>query len=211
MKRTVLAVDIGTSSLKAALIDARGTVQAEARCRFPEGKRAGTDWINAFSEAVALLAPDDDLAAVSVSGNGPTLIAVGADGSDGELLLWNDPIPATPVYRTVGIEHPGLPEGGEASRTDESPSLFIPRIDAYRTLYPRSFNDARYILSGPEYLVYRLTGEAVTILPDPRFAPAYWTGEQLARKEIDPARLAPFVRTGTIVGKTRAPRAMASS
>jgi xylulokinase len=204
MKRTVLAVDIGTSSLKAALIDARGTILAEARCRFPEGKRTGADWNAAFSEAVALICPDDGLAAVSVSGNGPTLIAVGPDGTDGEILLWNDPIPAAPLYRTVGIEKPGMPNGRDTAQSVESPSLFLPRIDAYRTLYPETFKTARHILSGPEYLIYRLTGEAVTILPDQRFTPAYWTESQLVRAGIDPAKLPPFVLTGAIVGTTRA-------
>lgn len=200
MNRTVLAVDIGTSSLKAALVDADGTIRASARCRFPERRRTAADWIDALAEAFARLEPGASLAAIAISGNGPSLASVDRKDRDGELLLWNDPVPEGLAYRTGGSEPASMAKGTYAHGGLRSRSLFVPRLEAFRALYPEAWTAARVILSGPEYLVWRLTGEAVTILPDPRFTPAYWDKETLG--DIDPSILAPFVPTGTIVGKT---------
>jgi xylulokinase len=198
MDELVLAVDIGTSSLKASLIDARGTIRAAARCRFPQGPRLAKHWTDAWFEAVNELCARLDachpaasraqrrVVAVSVSGNGPTLVAVDQAGNAGPLLLWNDPIPA---------EDSAAATAGAAPR-----SLFIPRISAYRTLNPHAWNDARFVLSGPEYLIWFLTGRAVTILPEVRYLDAYWTSESLARAGLDPEKLATFVEPGTVAG-----------
>lgn len=186
MSRIILTVDIGTSSLKAALIDIAGNVIAHTRCRFPQKIRTGQDWIDSFTQALEILKPSKDLAAVVVSGNGPTLISVKADDSSGELLLWNDPVGET----------------GNSDRQGDSPSLFIPRIRAYRSLFPASYEGARWLFSGPEYLMYCLTGNPVTILPDSRFEKAYWTPKDLADNSIDPSILPPFVLPASKTGFT---------
>ena len=185
MEQTVLAVDIGTSSLKAALIDARGTVVRSSRCRFPKSDRVPADWVNAFNEAVADLSPDRGLAAIAVSGNGPTLVSVSERDEASALLLWNDPIPGADGH-TVGAP--------------ATPSIFIPRIRAFRRVFPDEFQEARWIISGPEYLIKVLTGEAITILPERRYADAYWTDASLAAADIDPAILPPFAFPGSVVG-----------
>lgn len=183
MKNIVLAVDIGTSSLKAALIDVSGHVISDARCRFPRSKRESRDWTDAFREALSILRPGANLAGLVISGNGPTLISVGSDDKPSSLLLWNDPI---------------IPDASSKI----SRSIFLPRLRAYRTQFPESYMRARWIFSGPEYLIYHLTGNAVTILPESRFTEAYWTSASLQEADIDSAKLPPFVSPGTIVGKT---------
>lgn len=193
-KRTVLAVDIGTSSLKAALIDFSGSILAHARCRFPQGERTAAHWISAFESALGLIqgdmlkisdpflpaafSPD----AISISGNGPTLVSVDSSGKPGPILLWNSIVEPIPVR-----------------------SLFIPRIKAYKTRFAAEFSSAQYLLSGPEFLMWYLTGNAVTILPDPRYEVAYWTAEELEIAGLSAAAgiLPPFVSTGVIAGKTK--------
>lgn len=196
MERVVLAVDIGTSSLKAALIDPRGTVLANARCRFPRARRAPADWVAAFDEALAILKATSgdrkgtrppEIAAITISGNGPTVVSVGPGGEPGEILLWNDPVPPADKIR-----NPARP----------SRSLFIPRIEAFRTLFPAQYESARWILSGPEFLVWHLTGNPVTILPEQRFAIAYWTADSIEAAGLDGSKLAPFVAPGAGVGMT---------
>ena len=206
MERTVLAVDIGTSSLKAALVDARGTVVASARVRFPETQRVARDWMVALDEAArslktALCASAggaghaaDKPAAIVISGNGPTLVSVHDQdiafatssafaGDAGPVLMWNDPV------------------GADAAASEPSgESIFIPRLSAYKRKFSDHWDRARYILSGPEYLIYALTGNAVTILPERRYENAYWTAESLSSAGLDGAKLAPFVTTGAIVG-----------
>jgi len=234
MERTALACDIGTSSLKAALIDGQGRVLAQARVRFPETRRAARDWALAFAEACARIkaslaasgsvpfAPE----AIVVSGNGPTLVSVDPAGDCGPVLLWNDPIEIhSPSSRhtvdsthLVGSPHlvdsPHAPETPRSAGTPHSsntphpvlsrgPSIFIPRIAAYRDAFAEPYARARWLLSGPECLVWALTGNATTILPDPRFERAYWTKEDLAATGLDGSRLAPFAPIGHVAGISR--------
>jgi len=190
MDRNVLAVDIGTSSLKAALVAVDGTVRSAARCRFPRTARVPGDWTGALREALGILKPDARLAAVAVSGNGPTLVSVDAAGKSGVLFMWNEP-----TGSTAGA-------GSVAGETPDSASIFMPRLEAFRSLYPEAFARSRWILSGPEYLVYALTGSAVTILPESRFTNAYWTPSGLAAAGMDASLLPPFVLQGSVAGTT---------
>lgn len=183
MNRTVLACDIGTSSLKAILADERGNTLAAARCRFPRARRAAGDWTAALREAVRILKPGPGLAAIAVSGNGPTVLGVMADGTPGEVLLWNDPVPGAAANAAIK-------------------SLFIPRLLAYESLHPETFASARWLMSGPEYLAFLLTGNPVTILPEPRYETAYWTEPELKLAGLDGTRLPPFAIAGSVVGKT---------
>jgi xylulokinase len=190
--RAVLAVDVGTSSLKAALVTAEGGVLASSRARFPRSDRlyarSVDDWADALASAVSSLRIGEasaEISAIAISGNGPTVVAIGPDGSAGRVLLWNDA---------------GPPEAEPPASAGAGPSLFIPRILAYARLFPADFGRARWMLSGPESLVHALTGEAVTVLPESRYESAYWTQEALAAFGLDPARLAPFVAPGTRCG-----------
>ncbi len=186
MNPVILSADIGTSSLKAALIDVTGKVIASARVRFSSGKRQTSDWVSAFHEALVYLSPPAQLAGITISGNGPTLVSVAGNG-DTRVLLWNDTVPAEPI----------------------GPSLFIPRIKAFATLFPADFAGARYLLSGPEYLVWYLTGNALTVLPEERYKPVYWESESLTEAGIDGSILAPFVLPGARAGTLRPERAAA--
>ncbi len=182
MRRSVLAVDIGTSSLKAALIDEGGNLLAAARARFPEGPRTGAHWIAALGEALGVLAPGPDLAALALSGNGPTLVSVDKGGQTGPVLLWNDPVEGDSSY--------------------QGPSLFIPRILLFQKRFPRDLEKALHLLSGPEYLAWALTGEAVTILPESRYENAYWTARELSLSGLTAVPLPPFAEAGTVIGRT---------
>ena len=207
MERVALACDVGTSSLKTALVDSSGRVLASARVRFPEARRSARDWLAALSEAVSRLResvsrsdssiqgrarafPPD---AIAISGNGPTLVAVDSRGEAGPVLLWNDSVPGA-------IRSPG----SVAGENPTSSSLFIPRILAYRALFPAPYDRAHHLLSGPEYLAWALTGNAATILPEPRFEAAYWTDDSLARAGLEGTRLPPFVPIGHFLGTVSA-------
>ncbi len=200
MKTCAIAVDIGTSSLKAALIDSTGDVRAATRVRFPRERRIAAHWLAAFDEGCAQLARGLDeapsraeLVAICVSGNGPTLVSVGKDGTPGPILLWNDPVPA--------------PDNGPTSAGGSARSLFIPRIAAYEELFPREWDNAETVLSGPEFLIWALTRTAVTALPEPRFVEAYWDDRSLAAAAISPSKLPKLVPIATVVGLAEVPAA----
>lgn len=213
MRDAVLAVDIGTSSLKAALIDAGGTVIASVRRRFPASPRIPLHWTEAFRAAADALVDAAsrekadaraNIVAVAVSGNGPTLVASSPRG-DGPILLWNDPIDAISAQGAASTQSATGTQGATGTQSATGTqgagrSLFIPRIDAFRRLFPADYDAARWIISGPEYLVFALTGEAVTLLPDPRYRETYWTDEALARAGLDAAKMPPFVPLGAIAG-----------
>ncbi len=201
MEQRLLCADIGTSSLKAALIGEEGTIFASCRIRFPrpDGTDAAVHWFEAFCDAARrLFAAEpaaDTIAGIVISGNGPTITAVSGSVPERDTppytLLWNVPadIPSENAVK------------GE--------SLFITRFSLFRKTAPEQWSAARYILSGPEYLIWRLTGAAVTILPEERFRAAYWTDEALAENGIDQDRLPPFVPPGFRAGHLTAEAAEA--
>lgn len=80
----VLAIDIGTTSLKAAFVSASGEVFSFKREQYSQGQNGAASWADALKKNL----PDhlcQKCAAVSVSGNGPTIVS-----ASGATLLWSD-------------------------------------------------------------------------------------------------------------------------
>ncbi|MCI1208486.1 MAG: FGGY-family carbohydrate kinase [Treponema sp.] len=178
MKNTVLSVDIGSTSLKAALISDEGQFLDFSRQLFPAAENGGPDyqaagnWLPAMQQAVKEFGNTiNTVCAVCISGNGPTIVA-----ETGETLLWNVQPPDTLSYNQK-----------------KTNSLFIPRLDIFRTIFPAVWHNSALIFSGPEYLIWQLTGTAVTILPEKRYREAYWTEEDLETFSIPEKKLPHYV------------------
>ena len=181
MSKTILCADIGTSSLKTALIDETGEVLAYSRqpFLFRYTNHAAEEWLTALrSAATQLFATQStsftSIDAICVSGNGPTLVA-----ETGETLSWSTPVEQTGT------------------------SLFIPRILAFKKKFRMAWAYSKHIFSGPEYLIWQLTGNCVTILPEKRFESAYWNHEALLQyglTEEEASRFPPFVAPCTKAG-----------
>lgn len=177
---TILCVDIGTSSLKAALIDDQANVLAKSRRKFLLAKteHSSKEWFPALQNATQELftmAPEARVDGICISGNGPTLVA-----TSGETFLWNE--------EAVNIK---------------TPSIFIPRIVSFKNKYSQVWEKSRYIFGAPEYLVWLLTDKACTILPDERYLKAYWTEEDLTAAGLTPQdaeKLPPFKMTSEKIG-----------
>ena len=178
-------MDIGTTSLKAALVTAEGGVVSFCSLPFeePHDRFVACSWYDAFLRAKDLLTgkagADCKISAISVSGNGPTVVS-----ESGLTLLWNED--------TSGIEG-DIPD---CART----SLFIPKILSIKKLFPQVWKKHEKLFSGPEYLIYLLTGRAVTILPEARFEAAYWNDDMLDACKIRKNLLPPFTGPGTVCG-----------
>ena len=128
MAKTVLCVDIGSSSLKAALIDQNGDVIAYSKQSFlfRYTNHAADEWLTALrSAATDLFARQSTsfitIDALCISGNGPTLV-----GETGETLSWSTPVPQT------------------------GKSLFISRILEFKKKFRMSWAFSKHIFSGPE-------------------------------------------------------------
>jgi xylulokinase len=183
MKEAVLCVDIGSSSLKAAYMGDTPKSIAYARASFSDtdSDTIAREWLPALKRAIDELkekAPDTGIEAVCISGNGPTVVS-----DDGMTLLWSKQALST---------------------VTDTKSMWVKRLDAYRKLHSHHWYNSKWILGAPEYLIYSLTGNAVTILPEERFTEIYWT-EELLKKEgfsqEEIKKLPPFVKPGSLAGK----------
>lgn len=117
----------------------------------------------------------------------------------------NSGVPSAHTFQPITLLHnEPIPSSLTLPKTK---SIFIPRLLAFKQLYPTEWNKASRIFSGPEYLIYKLTGKALTILPEERFVPAYWTHEELLRcgfTQRDSDKLPPFVKSGKFAGQITA-------
>ncbi len=184
MEHTCLAIDIGTSSLKAALLTHHGEVLASVRRRIMQPSEEthafqNSRWITALREAIPPVVGRNKPTSIAISGNGPTVVAVDAAGAVvGEPLLWLD-------RRAIPVP--------------ESASFYLPKI---KWFHEESGLGAtvRWYLPFPEFLVYLLTGEAVAITPSDEFSRFIWSEPDILRACIPGELLPPFVTVGSIVG-----------
>ena len=190
MKDVVLAVDIGTSSLKAGLICQDGSVDAMTTVAYsaPENRFVAEGWIWALKAAVDKLgvgalrqAQGPRVIALAISGNGPTLVS-----ESGLTLRWNE-------YPACALS---LDETTPDEAREFAHSIFLPRILLFRDLISDEFEQTTHLFSGPEYLMWQLTGKAVTVLPEPRYETAYWNREVLEGFGIPTGKLPDFVELG---------------
>ncbi len=182
-KIQVLCVDIGTSSLKSAIIDEDGKVLAFDRQFFlaKSTNHSSSEWSESLKKSLLRFSQSSfDICAICVSGNGPTLVS-----QSGETLLWNADVSS--------LKNPTEYSGK---------SLYIPRILAFKEKFPSAWSASEYIFSGPEYLIWKLTGKAVSILPEKRFQVAYWSQNELLSCSLtknECRKLPPFVSPSTYV------------
>ncbi|MBR4630309.1 MAG: hypothetical protein IKO57_07710 [Treponema sp.] len=193
MTDTILCIDIGTTSLKAALISDKRKVEAIKRITLSEiesdsesRNMTAKKWMLALKKAISeMKAQNEDAAveAICVSGNGPTIVA-----EDGTTLLWNEE----------------TDEAEKNKREKETKSIYIPRFSAFKNKYKKTWDSSKKIFSGPEFLIHELTGNAITILPEERFIAAYWTTDELKKcgfSESEIEKFPPMKKMGSFAGK----------
>jgi xylulokinase len=220
-----LLFDIGSSSLKAAIITEEGRLLGLARRALSQG-RAGAEpgrgrdagalgreagvheadaagWIEAAysAGAEALTAARRasgearlEIRAISVSGNGPTLLAVDASGEPlGPALAWMD--------------RRALAEAEEVSALAGrviDPSFYLPKaLRLWREADPAGRSRLRWFFSCPEYLLFALCGTAITYLPHPGYEPYIWNAGMIEALGLPLDRFPPFAapaaRTGLLL------------
>ncbi|WP_114391451.1 FGGY-family carbohydrate kinase [Notoacmeibacter marinus] len=82
--RLHLGVDIGTSGVRAIVIDDARDVQGEAAMRFGADPKSPSTWLSALENVLRTLSAEVDLSqtvSVAVDGTSGTMLAVGADGA----------------------------------------------------------------------------------------------------------------------------------
>jgi len=194
--RMVLCADMGTSSLKAALIDFDGRLVAFVREGYPaekvlHGGVEASDWSDALRRATRALTRyvaqgELHVSALCVSGNGPTLVPVTREGEDLPPLHWHD--------NRTALPHPGYPK-------DQVRSLFLPHTAWFAQNEPDRYEKTRWFLSSQEWLSFRLGAEPVTVLPSTAYEPFYYNDRQIGAFGLDPAKFPPQVLQGTVIGR----------
>ena len=163
-KYNFLCADIGTTSLKAALVSDKGQVLSFSKIEFTstDKSKIALEWFEALKESISALKKNQieslsenknlvdsktgtlNIDAICISGNGPTIVS-----EDGTTLLWNAPVDSSLIPDIKKILPPELSE-------KFSHSLFLPRILAFKNLYKKQFEKQK-IFSGPEYLIWSLS------------------------------------------------------
>jgi xylulokinase len=211
-----LTVDIGTSSLKAAIFSAAGLCLNMAAVPLDAGAGGGCEadpgnWLAAFQIALGRLGSMREVEALVISGNGPTLVPVTGEpewkGGSGAFRLI---VPADTAR--LWLDRRAREEAAAVSALAGGfvdPSFFLPKALWIKNHQPRLYERTRHFLSTPEFLAYALTGEARTVFPSRGFERWFWTKELLAALDLDGERFPPFLFPGETIGEVSAVAARA--
>lgn len=218
-----LGFDIGTSGVKAVLLDADGAVRHQATADHPVSnpqplwsEQDPASWWESCRTATAALkargAPLDAVQAVGLSGqmHGATLL----DAHDAVLrpcILWND---GRSHAECVELEA-SLPDFRERCGNMAMPGFTAPKLLWVRKHEPKIFAQVAKVLLPKDYLQYRLTGcfasemsdAAGTLWLDP--ARRDWDEKLLAATGLNRAHMPALYEGCQIVGELTAMAAAA--
>lgn len=178
----ILAVDIGTSSLKGGVFTVDGDLVFSHRCPFAH-KTDFFDpdlWLDALGR---LLVRGEQKAALSrtmitgvvISGHGPTLIPLDREGRPtAPALMWYD--------------------GRAVSR--RSTSFYLPRAAWFKENCPEEFARTALFLGSSEYLVHRLTGTPLMVTAGESFKKHIWTRGLMDDFGLESSLFPPYVCLG---------------
>ena len=219
--KAVLALDLGSTTSRAALFAFDGTRVATAalpsQLTSPERGRAEHDpeaWWRALRELVGRLLDEGasrevELSGLAISAFTRTQVFLSGDGAPVRpAITWRDGRAGAEAARlAAAIEAEGL---GEALGTTNPPNAFHPlaRVLWVQAHEPARLARTRWVLSPKDYLNYRLTGVAAGDLPqgalvlDPRTLEL--PRPLFARLELDPALIPPMFWPETPLGPVRA-------
>lgn len=198
----IIVFDIGTTVIKGALLSEEGEFRCLASRTIKMIRTSNIDyfeadpsqWQRAFKDITTELLSGSGnpslIRAVSVSGNGPTLVPVDKEGhSLKPVMTWMD---------RRGIEESAVISEVQGFYLD--PTFYLPKALWLANHRPDIYERTRHFLSCPEFVNFWLTGEAVTILPGKHFQKLYWNSELLNKLEIDISKFPGFKRPGEIIG-----------
>ncbi|WP_071673840.1 xylulokinase [Nioella nitratireducens] len=169
-----LGLDLGTSGLRAVLVDADGALVASSECAWPVSHPAPgwseqdpADWIAGCQSAIAKLKQDAPHALATLRGIGLSGQMHGAtllDASDEVLrpcILWNDTrshAEAAALDATPGVR--------DLSGNIVFPGFTAPKLLWVETHEPEVFGKTAKVLLPKDYLRLWLTGEHVSDMSD---------------------------------------------
>ena len=211
--RSLLGIDLGTSSAKAVVTDAAGAVLAQSVAAYPvENPQPGWSeadpqkWLTATTTAVRRAVEESGTtpAAVGLSGQMHGVVLTGPDGQPVRpAMLWADSraVPQLAVYR-------GLPDAVRARLANPlSPGMAGPMLAWLATEEKDTYARARWALQPKDWLRLQLTGETAGEPSDASATLLYdlvadtWDKDVIDGLGIDPELLPPLLpRSGCQAG-----------
>lgn len=207
----ILAIDLGTSSVKTLLLDQHGRVAGRGQASYPtlhprplHDEQHLDDWLQATVSAAASarrFAPHLTIQAIAVTGQMHGTVLFNRAGQPiGPAIIWSDRRATGDIDRLAGSLGPDLVEriGGLLASGYQAATLGWLR--AHR---PETWARIGKVLLPKDALVLLLTGVAAT---DPSDAvgtglldagSGTWDGEILDRLGVDPQWLPPIMPSGT--------------
>ena len=216
MPQYYLGIDVGTTAVKALVVDEVGAVAGEAESPMevsvPQpgwAEQDPDDWWHGTVEAVrdaCARAGVRDVAAIGLSGQMHSSVLL--DGADRVLrpaILWND-VRTTAQCRfiTETVGKTGL------RRLVGNPALegfTAPKLLWVRDQEPGLFDRARAVLLPKDYVRLLMTGEKATEPSDAAGTLLFdirrgrWSEEMVAALELDPAMLPPVRGSASVTGR----------
>lgn len=214
----LVGIDIGTTAAKAIICDEAGQLLAQAGEEYPThfpqpnwAEQDPDDWWRAICAVLRrVLATSGcdpaEIAAISISSQAPTLVAVDPQGKPlYPALIWMDrrSDPQCEQWNAGGFEAQIARING--GRID--PYYLAPKIGWLRDCVPDIYARCHQILQANGYIVHKLCGRfcmdsshaPLTLLYDS--AAGQWSDELLALTGIDRSKLPPVLNCSEIIGE----------
>ncbi len=182
----IFAADLGTSSLKAGLLSLEGRLEHHVRIPYPNPTGLNhmefnpLQWEWAFHKALRDF-PPVKITAISLSGNGPTLVPCDEAGK-----------PLTPAL--LWLQDKNLRIEGQDSYYLPEAAWF--KADSSEEIWKKT----RWFFSPPEWLQFRLTGKPTKTIPHDSFKRFVWDSRQISTYSVDPRLFPELVYMGTNAG-----------
>ncbi len=222
----LVGVDAGTTNTKAIIVDLAGRVVAEAseptRIEYPMPEwaeyAAETLWqvaASAIRRAVGQLDDPNRIQGVAVASMAETAVPLDREGeATGPAIAWFDK--RTRAELALIEERVGRDRLFEISGLAPEPIFGLCKLLWHKRHRPESFARTVKWLNAADYIAWRLSGEMATdySLASRTFAfdlgTRQWSSEVLEAVGVDPALMAPLVRSGQKVGTVQADAAAAT-
>ena len=166
MPSLLLGVDVGTTAVKAVLVDQSGHIVSEGRSEYATThlqigwvEQDPLDWWKSFCQSVKLAleaAPGSSISAIAISSQAPTLIAVDASGNPlRNAMIWMDRR-AEGEAQEIAKKFSNI---SELTGNRADPYYVAAKIKWYVKNEPNNYQKTKYFLQIPGYLNFKLTGK----------------------------------------------------
>jgi xylulokinase len=193
-----LGLDLGTSGVKAGLVDAEGRLVAKARASyattFPRSgwvEQDPAEWWNAslrVMREIVLQVDSKRIKGICVVGQSPALVCIDARG---------DAVRAAPIW----ADQRALSEAEDVAQQFGPFVSFslLPRILWLQRNEPANYQHTRWFFDSIDYISFKLTGEAALIAPTPEHYA--WSADDVSSLGLMPEKFPTVVhRLGDVFG-----------